>query len=91
MQFGKENNQTYFFKSNFNLITFFSAVTNKIQLHVFTFIFSHLVIYIKTLLCKATNEDNGSNQNQQKSNNMQVLWQVSVSLTQYKLHVFVII
>ncbi len=30
-----------------------------------------------------TNEDNGSNQNQQKSSDMQVLWQVSVSLTQY--------
>ncbi len=37
----------------------------------FTFIFSHLAdaFYPKRL----TNEDNGSNQNQQKSNNMQVL------------------
>ncbi len=30
-----------------------------------------------------TNEDNESNQNQQKSNDMQVLWQVSVSPTKY--------
>ncbi len=37
------------------------------------------MIYPKRL----TNEDNRSNQNQQKSNNMQVLWQVSVSLMQY--------
>ncbi len=29
---------------------------------------------------RLTNEDNRSNQNQQKSNDMQVLWQVSVSL-----------
>ncbi len=29
-----------------------------------------------------TNEDNGSNQNQQKSNDIQELWQVSVTLTQ---------
>ncbi len=32
---------------------------------------------------RLTNEDNGSNQNQQKSNEMQVLYQVLVSLTQY--------
>ncbi len=32
---------------------------------------------------RLTNEDNRSNQNQQKSNNMHVLWQVLVSLTQY--------
>ncbi len=32
---------------------------------------------------RLTNEDIRSNQNQQKSNNMQVLWQVLVSLTQY--------
>ncbi len=32
---------------------------------------------------RRTNEDIRSNQNQQKSNNMQVLWQVLVSLTQY--------
>ncbi len=30
-----------------------------------------------------SNEDNGSNQNQQKSNDTQVLWQVSFSLMQY--------
>ncbi len=33
---------------------------------------------------RLTNEDNGSNQNQQKSNDMQVLWQDSVSLVGVK-------
>ncbi len=43
----------------------------------------HLHLVIPQMFTKATyNEDNGSNQNQQKSNDMQVLWQV-ISLTQY--------
>ncbi len=48
----------------------------KSQLHLH---FSHLSdAFIQSDLVK--NEDNRSNQNQQKSNNMQVQWQVSVSL-----------
>ncbi len=44
------------------------------------FTFSHLAdAFIQSDL----NEDNRSNQNQQKSNNMQVILQVLVSLTQY--------
>ncbi len=42
----------------------------------------HLVIPQMFYPKRLTNEDNGSNQNQQKSNDMQVLWQV-ISLTQY--------
>ncbi len=42
--------------------------------------FFQIYIYCPALL---TNEDYGSNQNQQKSNDMQELWPVSISLTQY--------
>ncbi len=43
------------------------------------------------LLSKVTyNEDNGSNQIQQKSNDMQALWQVSISLTVHVARFFLI-
>ncbi len=48
----------------------------------FTFTFNHLAdAFIQS-------EDNRSNKNQQKSNNMQVLWQVSVSLTPVQVFFF---
>ncbi len=43
------------------------------------FTISHLADFFSKRL---TNEDNGSNQTQQNSNDKQVLWQVSVSLMQ---------
>ncbi len=49
-----------------------------------TFTSSHLADAFKRL----TNEDNGSNNNLQKSNNMPVTWQVLVSLTRSKFFYF---
>ncbi len=51
---------------------------------IFTFSQFSSFVYPKRL----TNDDNGSNQHQQKSNDVQVLQQVSVSLTYYKKHIF---
>ncbi len=54
--------------------------------YIYLFLFSHLAdAFVQSDLQMSAIETavNRSNRNQQKSNNVQVLWQVLVSLTQY--------